>query len=77
MKITFNHNVLGLDVGRLWRLLCSLCIPKHNACNASLALTLYMADRSFSLRAVFMLIGQRASQMGGAFSHCDVNRGRI
>ncbi len=53
MKITFNHNVLGLDVGRLWRLLCSLCIPKHNACNASLALTLYMADRSLSLRAVY------------------------
>ncbi len=24
--------------------------------------------RSFSLRAVFMLIGQRASQMGGTFS---------
>ncbi len=48
-----------------------LCIPKHNTCNVSLVLTLYIspviADHSFSLRAVFMLMGQRASQMGGTF----------
>ncbi len=44
----------------------------HNTRKASLVLTVYispvMEDRSFSLRAVFMLIEQRASQMGGTCS---------
>ncbi len=39
---------------------------------ASLALTLYispvMEDCSFWLKVVFMLTGQRTSQMGGTFS---------
>ncbi len=54
---------------------------QNNTCKASFVLTLYispvMADYSFSLRAVFMLIGQRASQMGGTFSLGDVHSGRI
>jgi len=54
------------------------CIPKHNTCNASLALTLYisssyskktvMAGCCFALTAVFRLIEQRSSWMGGTFS---------
>ncbi len=47
--------------------------------NTTLAnITPVMADRIFSLRAVFMLIGQRASQMGGTFFPLsDLHRGRI
>ncbi len=56
-----------------------MCIPKHNGCSASLALKLYLQQltyskitvmriRSFSLRAVFMLIGQRAVTNGLDFS---------
>ncbi len=45
---------------------------RNNTCKASLALILYispvLADRSFSLRAVFMLIGQIVLQMGGTLS---------
>ncbi len=56
-----------------WLYRPTLVHPKtqHLFFKASLALTVYispvMADRCFSLRAVFMLIGQRASQMGGTF----------
>ncbi len=57
------------------------CIPKHNTCKASYVLTVYispvMEERSFSLRAVFMLMKQRVSQMGGTCSLGDVNRERI
>ncbi len=53
----------------------------QNTCKASLVLILYIspviADRSFSLRAVFMLMRQTASQMGGTCSLGDVNRGII
>ncbi len=58
LKMKFNHSVLGSDGGRLWRLLCSLVHPKtqHKASLVLLCITPVMADRIFSLRAVFMLM---------------------
>ncbi len=38
-----NHSVLsGSDGERLWSSYVHWCIPKHNTCNASLGLTLYI-----------------------------------
>ncbi len=83
-----NHSVLsGLDGGNLWRILQYVrwCIPKHNTCNDSLALTLYisssyskktvMADCCFSLRLLFMLIGQ-SHKWVGLFPYDDMYIGR-
>ncbi len=78
-KMKFNHSVLGSDRGRLWRLLCSLVHPKtqHKASLMLLYIMPVMADRIFSLRAVFMLWARERHKWAGLFPLSDVHRGRI
>ncbi len=78
LTMKLNHSVLsGSDGGSLWRLLCSLVHPKTQHLKSLFGADIvYLqqlqqvisimaeADRSFSLRAVSMLI---ASLMGGTF----------